>query len=133
MGKTSKNTSDLPRGENVANVFKSGDLERAVKAHCAYLFKSKVVEGAEQPSLKSGETWDKVLAVSEAIALPTELEKALLDFIELNDFTEIDPVALAKEILEFGDIDTGIYMFCVTAKQYSSYLRHPTLSLIKNS
>ena len=113
MGKTSKSTSDLPREENVANVFKSGDLERAVKAHCAYLFKSKVVEGAEQPSLKSGETWDKVLAVSEAIALPTELEKALLDFIELNDFTEIDPVALAKEILEFGDIDTGIYVFCI--------------------
>ena len=62
MGMTSKSTSDLPRGENVANVFKSGDLERAVKAHCGYLFKSKVGEGAEQPSLKSGETWDKVLA-----------------------------------------------------------------------
>ena len=88
MGKTSKSTSDLPREENVANVFKSGDLERAVKAHCAYLFKSKVVEGAEQPSLKSGETWDKVLAVSEAIALPTELEKALLDFIELKQNKE---------------------------------------------
>ncbi len=113
MGKTSKSTSDLPRGENVANVFKSGDLERAVKAHCAYLFKSKVVEGAEQPSLRSGETWDKVVAVSETIELPTELEKVLLDFIELNDFTENDPAAIAKEILEFGDIDTGIYMFCI--------------------
>ncbi len=113
MGKTSKSTSDLSRGENVANVFKSGDLERAVKAHCAYLFKSKVVEGAEQPSLKAGETWDKVLAVSETIELPTEFEKALLEVIELNDFTDIDPVALADEILEFGDIDTGIYMFCI--------------------
>jgi hypothetical protein len=113
VGKTSKSTSDLPRGENVANVFKSGDLERAVKAHCAYLFKSKVVEGAEQPSLRSGETWDKVVAVSETIELPTELEKVLLDFIELNDFTENDPAAIAKEILEFGDIDTGIYMFCI--------------------
>ena len=113
MGKTSKSTSELPRGENVANVFKSGDLERAVKAHCAYLFKSKVVEGTEQPLLKSGETWDKVLAVSETIELPTELEKALLDFIELNDFTDIDPAALAKEILEFGDIDTSVYLFCI--------------------
>jgi hypothetical protein len=113
VGKTSKSTSDLSRGENVANVFKSGDLERAVKAHCAYLFKSKVVEGAEQPSLKAGETWDKVLAVSETIELPTEFEKALLEVIELNDFTDIDPVALADEILEFGDIDTGIYMFCI--------------------
>ena len=113
MGKTSKSTSDLPRGENVANVFKSGDLERAIKAHCAYLFKSKVVEGAAQPSLKSGETWDKVLAISEVIDLPTELEKALLDFIEFNDFIAIDPASLAKEILEFGDIDTGIYMFCI--------------------
>lgn len=113
MGKTSKGKSDLSRGENIANVFKSGDLERAVKAHCAYLFKSKVVEGAEQPSPKSGETWDKVLAVSENIELPTEFEKALLDVIELNDFTDIDPVALADEILEFGDIDTGIYMFCI--------------------
>ena len=113
MGKTSKSTSDLSRGENVANVFKSGDLERAVKAHCGYLFKSKVVEGAEQPSLKSGETWDKVLAVSETIELPTEFEKALLDIIKLNDFTDIDPVALAEEILEFGDIDIGVYMFCI--------------------
>ena len=113
MEKTSKSKSDLPRGENVANVFKSGDLERAVKAHCAYLFKSKVVEGAEQPSLKSGETWDKIVAVSEAIELPTELEKVLLGFIELNDFTENDPAAIAKEILEFGDIDTGIYIFCI--------------------
>ena len=113
MGKNAKSQSNLPRGEGDANVFKSGDLERAVKAHCAYLFKSKVIEGAEQPLLKSGETWDKVLAVSETIELPTELEKALLDFIELNDFTDIDPAALAKEILEFGDIDTGIYMFCI--------------------
>ncbi len=113
MGKTSKSKSDLPRGDSAGHEFKSGDLERAVKAHCAYLFKSKVIEGAEQPSLKSGETWDKALAVSAVINLPTELEKALLDFIELNDFTEIDPAALAKEILEFGDIDTGIYMFCI--------------------
>jgi len=113
VGKTSKSTSDLSRGENLTNVFKSGDLERAVKAHCAYLFKSKVVEGAEQPSLKSGETWDKVLAVSETIELPTEFEKALLDIIELNDFTDIDPVALAEEILEFGDIDIGVYIFCI--------------------
>jgi hypothetical protein len=113
VGKTSKSKSDLPRGDSAGHEFKSGDLERAVKAHCAYLFKSKVIEGAEQPSLKSGETWDKALAVSAVINLPTELEKALLDFIELNDFTEIDPAALAKEILEFGDIDTGIYMFCI--------------------
>jgi hypothetical protein len=75
VGKNSKSQSDLPRGENFATVFKSGDLERAVKAHCAYLFKSKVVEGAEQPSLKAGETWARYLLSLKLLSYQQSLKK----------------------------------------------------------
>jgi len=115
VGKTSKSKSDLSRDENVTNNLKPGDLERAIKAHSTYLLKSKRVEGAEHPLLKSGETWDRVIEISNVIEAPSELEKVLLGFIEMNDFTENDPTELTKKILEFGEIDTGVYLFCIEA------------------